>query len=352
VGPPNNPCFAGAWSNDGKWLYLTVTTDKSHIWRQKFPSGAPEQITFGPTSQEGIAMAGDGKSFITSVGTQDSTVWIHDHDGDHQISSEGEARAPSFSADGKSLYFLMIDGKSHLSELWVRDLKNGKMDRVLPGISIDTYSVSADGKQVAFDANDSAGHPSIWVAPTSRRSSPVRISTDQIEDSPRFLPDGDLVFRALEGGSNFLYRMKADGTARRKMISERILDLFGMSPDGRWMIIVTPNPNQEEHTAGTKALRLDSGEQVLICPGFCDMKWDSSGKLAILNFSSYNDSYAFPLTRPSALPKISPAGISGPEDLPAAKSTIPTYVDSAISASVYTYTRRTTKRNLYRIQLK
>jgi serine/threonine protein kinase/Tol biopolymer transport system component len=352
VGPPNNPCFAGAWSNDGKWLYLTVTTDKSHIWRQKFPSGAPEQITFGPTSQEGIAMAGDGKSFITSVGTQDSTVWIHDHDGDHQISSEGEARAPSFSADGKSLYFLMIDGKSHLSELWVRDLKNGKMDRVLPGISIDTYSVSADGKQVAFDANDSAGHPSIWVAPTSRRSSPVRISTDQIEDSPRFLPDGDLVFRALEGGSNFLYRMKADGTARRKMISERILDLFGMSPDGRWMIIVTPNPNQEEHTAGTKALRLDSGEQVLICPGLCDMKWDSSGKLAILNFSSYNDSYAFPLTRPSALPKISPAGISGPEDLPAAKSTIPTYVDSAISASVYTYTRRTTKRNLYRIQLK
>ena len=152
VGPPNSPCFAGAWSNDGKWLYLTVTTDKSHIWRQKFPSGAPEQITFGPTSQEGIAMAGDGKSFITSVGSQDSTVWIHDHDGDHQISSEGEARAPSFSADGKSLYFLMIDGKSHLSELWVRDLKNEKMDRVLPGISIDTYSVSADGKQVAFDA--------------------------------------------------------------------------------------------------------------------------------------------------------------------------------------------------------
>jgi serine/threonine protein kinase len=352
VGPPNSPCFAGAWSNDGKWLYLTVTTDKSHIWRQKFPSGVTEQITFGPTSQEGIAMAGDGKSFITSVGSTDSTVWIHDHDGDHQISSEGEARAPSFSADGNSLYFLMIDGKSHLSELWVRDLKSGKMDRVLPGISVDTYSVSTDGKQVAFAANDSAGHAGIWVAPSNRRSAPVRISTDQIEDSPRFLPDGDLVFRALEGSSNFLYRMKADGTARRKIVSERILDLFGMSPDGRWIVIGTPNPNQQEHTAGTKALRLDSGERVLICPGFCDMKWDSSGKLAILNFSFANDSYAFPLNQPSGLPKISPAGISGPEDLPAAKTTIPTYVDSAISASVYAYTRRTTKRNLYRIQLK
>jgi len=146
--------------------------------------------------------------------------------------------------------------------------------------------------------------------------------------------------------------MKADGTARRKIISERILDLFGMSPDGRWIVIGTPNPSQEEHTAGTKALRVDSGEQVLICPGFCDMKWDSSGKLAILNFSSANDSYAFPVNQPSALPIIPPAGISGPKDLPAVKTTIPTYVDSAISASVYAYTRRTTKRNLYRIQLK
>jgi Tol biopolymer transport system component len=48
VGPPNSPCFAGAWSTDGKWIYLAVTTGESHIWRQRFPSGEPQQITFGP----------------------------------------------------------------------------------------------------------------------------------------------------------------------------------------------------------------------------------------------------------------------------------------------------------------
>ena len=36
-------------------------------------------------------MAPDGKSFITSVGTHDSMVWIHDQSGEHPISSEGEA---------------------------------------------------------------------------------------------------------------------------------------------------------------------------------------------------------------------------------------------------------------------
>src|ERR1700736_6475159 len=196
-------------------------------------------------------MAPDGKSFITSVGSQDSTVWIHDKDGDHQISSEGNTRAPSFSSDGNSLYFLMINRQSHLSELLMKDLKSGKMDRLLPGYSKEHNSISHDGKQIAFTANgaagyssiwnDAAGHPTIWVAPMNRRSSPVRISSTEVEDSPQFLPDGDLVFRVVEGGSNFLYRMKPDGSGRSKIKAQRILDLFSVSPDGRWVIVATPN---------------------------------------------------------------------------------------------------------------
>ncbi len=57
VGPPNGTCLAGAWSPDGKWIYLSARTDDFHIWRQRFPDGKPEQLTFGPTSQEGIAIS-------------------------------------------------------------------------------------------------------------------------------------------------------------------------------------------------------------------------------------------------------------------------------------------------------
>ena len=103
VGPPDAICISGAWSPDGKWMYLSAKTDKFHIWRQRFPGGEPVQLTSGPTSEEGIAVAPDGKSLITAVGSQDSTVWFHDKDGDHQVSSEGNAIAPSFSSDGNSL---------------------------------------------------------------------------------------------------------------------------------------------------------------------------------------------------------------------------------------------------------
>ena len=73
VGPPNGSCRAGGWSPDSQSIYLTAKTDDFHLWRQRVPDGEPEQLTFGPTSQEGIAMAPDGKSLITSVGTQDHT---------------------------------------------------------------------------------------------------------------------------------------------------------------------------------------------------------------------------------------------------------------------------------------
>jgi Tol biopolymer transport system component len=78
------------------------------------------------------------KSLITSVGSQDHTVWLRDKDGDHQISSEGDATSPTFSPDGRSLYFLMANGQTHGAELWVKDLSSGdlssgKMDRVVPG---------------------------------------------------------------------------------------------------------------------------------------------------------------------------------------------------------------------------
>src|SRR5271156_2160963 len=153
VGPPDAPCYSGAWSSGGKFLYLDAKTDDFHIWRQRSPGGTPEQITFGPTSQEGIALALDGKSLVTSVGSKDSTVWLHDKDGEHQISSESHAGAPSFSADGNSLYFVMASGASPGYELWIDDLGTGKMDRLLPSYFMAEYSISSDGKQVAFTVN-------------------------------------------------------------------------------------------------------------------------------------------------------------------------------------------------------
>ncbi len=361
VGPPNGSCLSGAWSPDGKWIYLTARTDTFHIWRQHFPDGQPEQFTFGPTSQEGIAMAPDGKSFITSVGTEDRSVWLHDKDGDHAISSEGSTSLPKFSSDGHSLYFLRAVGQTGSDELWIKDLNSGKEEKILTGYPLQeysagrdvkqAYSVSRDGKEVAFSMKDKDGHTNLWVAPTSRRSAPVRITSAAVEDTPFFLPDGDLIFRAIEGGSSFIYRIKADGTGRRKVIPERILDIASVSPDGRWIIAGSPNPD-EEYPASIKAFPVDGGASLQLCLDYCVISWDTAGKYAFFSFMPYGSgSYALPVMH-DGLPKL-PAGGVRKQDFINAKTNIaiPETVQSAASPSVYAYTRETTRRNLYRISL-
>src|SRR5258705_6932295 len=362
VGPPDGPCLSGAWSRDGKWIYLTAKTDTFHIWRQRFPDGKSEQFTFGPTSQEGIAMAPDGKSLITSVGSNDRSVWLHDKDGDHPISSEANTSLPKFSSDGHSLYFLKAVGQTGSDELWVKDLNSGKDERILTAYPMQeysagrdvkqAYSVSRDGKEVAFSMKDKDGHTNLWIAPTSRRSSPVRISSAAVEDVPFFLPDGDLIFRSIEGGSSFLYRMKTDGTDRRKITSERILDIASVSPDGRWVVAGSSN-SDEEHPASMKAFPVDGGASVPVCVDYCVLSWDTAGRYAYISFLPYGSgSYALPVMHDLGLPKLPPGGARR-QDLINLKTdiAIPRSVQSAISPSVYAYTRETTRRNLYRIQL-
>ena len=75
VGPPNAGCTYVAWSPDGNWMYLSSDSGgRFHIWRQRFPDGEPQPVTSGATEEEGITIAPDGSSLITSVGLAESTA--------------------------------------------------------------------------------------------------------------------------------------------------------------------------------------------------------------------------------------------------------------------------------------
>jgi serine/threonine protein kinase/Tol biopolymer transport system component len=361
VGPPDAACTSGAWSPDGKWLYISSNQGgKFHIWRQQFPGGTPEQVTSGPTEEEGIAMAQDGRSLITSVGIQDSTVWIHDAQGERQISAEGSARAPQFSADSRQLYYLLSYGQTAGSELWVSDLATGTSKPVLSGYSLrgcgvvsQHYSLSKDGTQIAFSMLDKTGHFRVWTAPTDRRSSPKAIESSTSEDCPDFLPNGDLVFRAVEGDSHFLYRMKPNGTERRKISDREIFDPGKVSHDGRWILAQAQGPDRE-HPYSVAAFPIDGGPTVPVCLSLCSATWDRTGKsLYISLISSGNkNTYALPLER-SGLPRLPSAGISSIEELNEWKVPVvaPEIVESGGMLLPSAHTRSVVRRNLYRIPL-
>jgi Tol biopolymer transport system component len=181
VGPPDGLCTFAGWSTDGKWMFFSATTGHGfHLWRQRFPDGKPEQFTFGPTEEEGIAVAPDGHSLLTAVGLSTRTVTVHNESGERPIPFEGQARltAPQtssraiFSPDGSKIYFLGQRGVGEPEDLWVEDLASGVAERAVPGISVSSsYDVSPDGKEIALDSRDPQGVSHIWLASLDHRQS-------------------------------------------------------------------------------------------------------------------------------------------------------------------------------------
>jgi DNA-binding winged helix-turn-helix (wHTH) protein/Tol biopolymer transport system component len=361
---PQGKCTSAAWSPDGKWMYLGVEVDgNQHLWRQRFPSGEPEQITSGPTDEAGIAVAPDGRSLITSIGMRLGAVWIHDAQGERSISSEGyvptvEASGlfgtrPAFSQNGKQLYYLNRDSPGAPIELWQKDLESGKSERLLPGMSILEYDVSRDGKEVVFSTQPTGSASQLWLAPLNR-SAPPRLIASSGEASPHFGPDGWIVFRQTEGKTHFLARMQRDGSGRSKAVPYPIGNIQSISHDQRWVAAFAP---LADGGSAAMALPVDGGAPRGIC--HCYVAWAPDGKFLYLGLerssrTSSGKTLAIPIPPGKTLPDLPASGIRGLSDatlFPGSRVIDGWALSPGPDPSTFVYVKTTVHRNLFRIPL-
>src|SRR4051812_2820926 len=226
VGPPG-ACTSAAWSPDGRWMYFTAHVNgASHLWRQRFPNGEPQQITSGAADEEGIAMAADGRSVVAAIGIVETGVWFHGPTGDRPISPDGYASGLSFSRDGRRLYYLLRRVQTASRELWVTDLVSDRREPILPGESIVTYDVSDDGTQMVYSTRSQSGRSQLWLGSLDGRSAPRLLPS--IGDEPAFGPDGDILFRNSDGVRNYLFDLKRNGSKPVKALTDPIINFKGL----------------------------------------------------------------------------------------------------------------------------
>jgi eukaryotic-like serine/threonine-protein kinase len=361
VGPSDGACTFAGWSPDGEWMYFSSSASGVfHTWRQRFPDGQPEQITSGPTEEEGIAVAPDGRSLVTAVGTRQSSVWVHDSRGDRQISLEGQALQPRFTPDGKKLCYRIRRGTS--SELWVAELDSNHSEPLLSGFPVGVsagegafwsagYDISPDGRELVFFSPDRNGKLRLWLTPLDRRSPPRQIPGVEGEQ-PLFGPSGEIFFRKVEGPSAHLYSVREDGSGLRRASELTVVDLFSASPDRKWLLLGALSGIQ-----GEVILPTAGGTPVLthIRPPYW-LRWTGDGKHLFVSsaFESSTKTYVLSLSpgqvlpaslalAKNELPEGELAKLTGVRIIPMGK------VVPGPTADIYAFTRETVQRNLYRI---
>lgn len=354
---PAGACVSAAWSPDGAYAYFTAQIkDEQHIWRQRMATGAPEQLTFGMTSEAGLAIDPAGGSLITSMGVSESTLWMHDAAGDRQLSSEGQIlQVGGYSARGGYVHYLLERqaGAGH-RELRRIHLATGRSEVVVADQSVLGFDVSDDGTRVVYGI-ESGAQSQILIAPVDRSAPPRTIGVAG-DRAPFFGPDGDVLFCFTEGKFNYLGRMHADGTGRRKVVPYPISNLTDVSPGRRWAIAIAPVLDQS--AVGVMAIPIAGGDPIRICEIFCEVTWSADGKFvyASMEESSLTGpgrSLAIPVGPGEALPAFPPNGIPPRSDasvMPGAVS-FPRAAAIVIDPNTFIYANISVHRNLFRLTL-
>ena len=369
---PDGQCTSAAWSPDGQWMYFSSnSTGAFHLWRQRFPNGVPEQLTHGPTEEEGIAPDPDGRSVLTSVGTRHQSIWVHDERGEREVSREGYAFVPTspnggtsqpLPGDGRSVFYLVRQGavrfsggEDRVGELWATDWRQVAIVRFCRVDQVIGYDVSRDGRQLVFAALDERGTSHVWLARLDRPDPPRRLAEFEA-DSPRFDAVGDIFCRGMENGTRFIYRLR-EGHEPEKAVQQPVLFFQTTSPDGTWLIGRAPPADRQDGSQVTMAFPTAGGPPVPLC-AICEVDWMPNGSSLVIRFppsdpAAPGRTFMVTLESGSMLPRWPAQGIRSRDDLNHLRIAreVEGWIYPSDTGSTYVFARSTTQRNIHRVPL-
>jgi len=371
---PEGSCTWAQWSPDGKWMYFTVDTWTAgfHVWRQRFPDGAPQQLTpSGASEEEGLAMMPDGKSFITTAGTQQSAIWLHDDKtGEKQVTSEGYSFFPTLSPDGKKVYCLrrVTGSRSYFSgELRGSDVATGAAERLFASLVLTHFSISQDEKKVVFATEQGQARSGIWVGWLDGTQAPRQLTFGG-EYRAFFGRPGQILYQGTQTSPKIM-SVNEDGSGQVAVSDLDIMQLQSVSPDGHWAFVgVTPPGGHGDRNVIVVAVPLEGGAPITVCDncsfGFSStrssaplLSWSLDGKWVYVSLRYFpfgsSKTAVIPIQSGAAPPSFT-KGFANEADfarIPGAHLINENDVSSGISPNYFVNTRRSAQANLFRIYL-
>ena len=244
---------------------------------------------------------------------------------EHFVGSRFRARAPNYvrriflssfvlRRHEAPVLFATLQGEQPVCERRImgNGTGNRQEQRLLPDFLMEHYDVSPDGKQVIFITADGSGRAPLWIGAIDGSSSPRRMS-DQDCIRALFAPNGEIFFVGGHSGDMFLQRIQADGTGLHKIIPDRAVFLYAISPDGKWVAAWVGADVNVYSSEGGPATRVCTGcgsggaENRGVTPPL--INWSRDGKALYLFSERTFDTYSVPLQHGQILPTLPAAGL-------------------------------------------
>jgi DNA-binding beta-propeller fold protein YncE len=167
--------------------------------------------------------------------------------------------------------------------------------------------------------------------------------------------------------SRYLYRMKSDGSDNHQVMSDPVLHLMSVSPDGEWAAMMVPSGHGED--VSVIAYALHGSKPALICDtcigGFGPARmnaplasWSPDGKYLYVSLQFFaiesQKTLVVPLKPASAPPLLTPRpDVKEPyfASLPGARLIDEKDVFPGPDSNTYAFYRRSSRTNLYRLKL-
>jgi hypothetical protein len=223
---------------------------------------------------------------------------------------------------------------------------------------MSTFDISPDGKKVVYSAAGPGKKSQLWTAAIDR-SSPARQIRDAVGTWPHFGQRDEILFQRAEGNTNYLERIKQDGSDRTKVFPYPILEIGAISPGRKWIVATVAYPEGASVLPMVMAVPLDGGKPLRLCKSYCSPIWSSAGDFLFVpvELSSQTNpgrSLAIPIGPGETLPELPAEGIplsAQPSVVPGSQSVGRADLVPGKGLSHFAYVKTASQRNLYRVSL-
>ncbi len=232
-----------ALSDNGTMVYLpggTLSNDRNLAWVDH--SGKILKSTDLHQPIEDFDISPDGKKVAVTIEGAAWNIWIYDIERNtlSRLTYGIDARDPLWTPDGKSIVYDSF--RNGYYGLYITNLDNSGKERMLikSNYFVVPYSISKDGKYVAYTEADSLGNQKMVVKTLNENVPPKVINNEPFNHQwPLFSPNGNyMAYTSNESGKREVYVNTFNGPVSKIQISTKGGNWPFWSQDGKYLYYI------------------------------------------------------------------------------------------------------------------